>query len=171
MPYFEYLNRLGPVVELLKELGVWFFPHPWVDLLVPGRRAESFIGGTLAALDPADVGQGPIAIYPYLRDSFEAPNFRVPNGEVFFLFGLLRNAIPPTPERAAELIAANRRLFEQARAVGGYHYPVDSVPKTRADWRQHFGRRWDEFVALKRALDPDFILTPGQGIFFPAGRG
>ncbi|HWM89351.1 MAG TPA: FAD-binding protein [Thermoanaerobaculia bacterium] len=165
MPYFDYLNRLGPVVELLKELGVWFFPHPWVDLLVPRRHAESFIGGTLAALDPADVGQGPIIIYPYLRDRFEAPNFRVPNGETLFLFGLLRNAIPPTPERSAELIAANRRLFEQARALGGYFYPVDSVPMTPADWRQHFGRRWHQFLAIKKAQDPSFILTPGQGIF------
>jgi cytokinin dehydrogenase len=171
MAFFDYLNRLGPVVELLKEIGVWFFPHPWVDLLVPGRHAESFIGGTLADLDPADVGQGPIAIYPYLRDRFEAPNFRVPNGEVFFLFGLLRNAIPPTPQRSAELIAANRQLFEQVRALGGYHYPIDSVPKTPADWRQHFGRRWHQFVAIKRAQDPDFILTPGQGIFFQIDRG
>ena len=86
---------------------------------MPTNQAESFIGGTLAALDPADVGQGPILIYPYQRDGFTTPNFRIPEGDTFFLFGLLRNAIPPTPERAAELSAANRELFEQARAVAG----------------------------------------------------
>jgi cytokinin dehydrogenase len=35
MPYFDYLNRLAPLVELLKQIGAWYFPHPWVDLLVP----------------------------------------------------------------------------------------------------------------------------------------
>lgn len=165
LSYFDYLNRLAPTVALLKQLGVWYFPHPWVDLLVPTNRAESFIGGTLAALDPADVGQGPIILYPYRRDPFRAPNLRVPAGETFFLFGLLRNAIPPTPERSAELVAANRSLFERARAVGGFFYPVDSVPMSPADWRQHFGPRWPQFRAAKRAYDPEALLAPGQGIF------
>jgi FAD/FMN-containing dehydrogenase len=165
LPYFDYLNRLAPTVALLKQLGVWSFPHPWVDLLVPTTHAESFIGGTLAALDPADLGQGPILIYPYRRSRFEAPNFRVPNSDTFFLFGLLRNAIPPTPERSAELVAANRALFERARAVGGFFYPVDSVPMSVNDWRRHFGPRWPQFVLAKRAFDPDALLAPGQGIF------
>jgi FAD/FMN-containing dehydrogenase len=165
MPYFDYLNRLAPTVELLKQLGVWFFPHPWIDLFIPTKRAESFIGGTLADLDPADLGQGPILIYPYRRDRFTAPNLRIPEGDTFFLFGLLRNAIPPTPERAAELVAANRRLFKQARAVGGFFYPVDSVPMTKADWRRHFGPRWPQLAADKQAFDPDALLAPGQGIF------
>jgi cytokinin dehydrogenase len=165
MSYFDYLNRLAPTVELLKQLGVWFFPHPWIDLFIPTKRTESFIGGTLADLDPADLGQGPILIYPYRRDRFTAPNLRIPEGDTFFLFGLLRNAIPPTPERAAELVAANRQLFKQARAVGGFFYPVDSVPMTRADWRRHFGPRWPQLAADKQAFDPDALLAPGQGIF------
>jgi cytokinin dehydrogenase len=163
--YFDYLNRLGPTVELLKQLGVWYFPHPWIDLLLPSSRAESFIGGTLANLDPADVGQGPIIVYPYLESRFTAPNFRVPAGETFFLFGLLRTAVPPTPERSAALVAANLRLYEQARAVGGFYYPVDSVPLSRKDWRRHFGDRWPDFAAAKQAFDPDLLLAPGQGIF------
>ncbi|HEV7509483.1 MAG TPA: FAD-binding protein [Thermoanaerobaculia bacterium] len=164
--YFDYLNRLAATVAFLKQIGVWDFPHPWVDLLVPTDRAESFIGSTLDALDPADVGQGPIIIYPYRRNRFRAPNFRAPEGgDTFFLFGLLRTAIPPTPERSAELVAANRALFEQARAVGGFFYPVDSVPMSRQDWRRHFGPRWPQFLAAKKAFDPEALLAPGQGIF------
>jgi cytokinin dehydrogenase len=135
------LNRLAPTVALLKQLGVWYFPHPWMDLLVPTAHAESFIGGTLAALDPADLGQGPILIYPFRRSPFNAPNFRVPDGDTFFLFALLRTAVPPTPERSAALVAANRTLFEQVRAVGGFFYPIDSVPMSVDDWRGHFGPR------------------------------
>jgi cytokinin dehydrogenase len=165
IPYFDYLNRLGPTVEFLKQIGVWSFPHPWVDLLIPTSQAASFIGGTLAALDPADMGQGPVIVYPYLGNHFTAPNFRVPAGETFFLFGLLRTAVPPTPERSAELVAANRNLFEQARAVGGFFYPIDSVPMSPEDWRRQFGPRWPQFFAAKQAFDPDALLAPGQGIF------
>lgn len=38
MPYFDYLNRLAPLVAFLQEIGVWFFPHPWLDLMLPDDR-------------------------------------------------------------------------------------------------------------------------------------
>jgi hypothetical protein len=49
--------------------------------------------------------------------------------------------------------------------VGGFFYPVDSVPMSRRDWRRHFGDRFPEFAADKQAYDPDYLLAPGQGIF------
>lgn len=165
MPYFDYLNRLAPLVEFLQQIGVWFFPHPWFDMFLPEAHAERFIGETLDSLDPADMGQGPILIYPYRGEPFRAPFLRVPPGERFFLFDLLRTAIPPTPDRSAELIEKNRRLFERARLLGGFQYPVGSVPKTQADWIRHYGPLWPAFFAAKRAFDPDNVMTPGQGIF------
>jgi cytokinin dehydrogenase len=171
LSYFDYLNRLAPTVAFLKQIGVWYFPHPWIDLLLPTSQTESYIATTLAALDPADVGQGPIIVYPYVGRHFTAPNLRVPGGKTFFLFGLLRTAVPPTPERSAELVTANRRLFERARAVGGVFYPVDSVPMSPADWRRQLGPRWPQFLADKAAFDPHHLLAPGQGIFQPEGDG
>jgi FAD/FMN-containing dehydrogenase len=165
LPYFDYLNRLAPIVELLKQIGVWYFPHPWIDLFLPDDQAEGFIADTLAELTVDDVGQGPVLINPYHRDAF-APSFlRLPHGDVVFLFALLRNAIPPTPERAAELVAANRALFEAAVGAGGLSYPIDSVPKERIDWLRHYGPLWPAFALAKLAYDPDQILAPGQGIF------
>jgi len=98
-------------------------------------------------------------------------NPRVPGGKTFFLFCLLRTTVPPTPERSAELVSANRRLFERARAVGGVFYPVDSVPMSPADWRRQLGPRWPQFLADKAAFDPEHLLAPGQGIFQPQGNG
>ncbi len=171
LSYFDYLNRIAPTVAFLKQIGVWYFPHPWIDLFLPTGQTESYIAETLAALDPADVGQGPILVYPYFGRHFTAPNLRVPGGKTFFLFGLLRTAVPPTPERSAELVTANRRLFERARAVGGFFYPVDSVPMTPADWRRQLGPRWPQFLADKASFDPHHLLAPGQGIFQPQGNG
>jgi cytokinin dehydrogenase len=165
LTYFDYLNRLAPLVVFLREIGVWFFPHPWVNLFVPATHALAFIGDALVRLTVDDVGEGPVLIYPYNRDRFLTPFFRVPNSRRFFLFALQRNAVPPTPERAEELIEANRQLFEQVTVLGGKRYPIDSVPMSPNDWRQHFQPLWGAFIAAKRLYDPDNILTPGQGIF------
>jgi FAD/FMN-containing dehydrogenase len=165
MTYFDYLNRLAPLVAFLRQIGVWDFPHPWVNLFVPASNAQTLIGETLSNLSVDDVGQGPILIYPFNREVFGAPFFRVPDSRHFFVFALLRNAVPPTPERAAELIADNRTLFERAVTLGGKRYPFDSVPMTRHDWRKHYQPLWGAFVSAKRHFDPAEILTPGQGIF------
>jgi cytokinin dehydrogenase len=165
MTYFDYLNRLAPLVAFLRQIGVWDFPHPWVNLFVPADEAQTFIGETLDNLTVDDVGQGPILIYPFNRKLFRAPLFRVPDSRHFFVFALLRNAVPPTPERAAQLIADNRTLFERATMLGGKRYPFDSVPMTRHDWQKHYQPLWGPVVSSKRHLDPDEILTPGQGIF------
>jgi cytokinin dehydrogenase len=165
MTYFDYLNRLAPLVEFLRQIGVWAFPHPWVNLFVPATNAETLIGETLAHLTIDDVGQGPILIYPFNRELFGAPFFRVPDSRHFFVFALLRNAVPPTLERAAELVAANRTLFERAALLGGKRYPFDSVPMTKHDWQKHYQPLWGAFVQAKRHFDPDEILAPGQGIF------
>ena len=165
MTYFDYLNRLAPLIAFLRQIGVWELPHPWVNLFVPAANAETLIGETLATLTVDDVGQGPILIYPFNRELFRAPFFRVPDSDHFFVFALLRNAVPPTPERVAQLLAANRTLFERAVALGGKRYPFDSVPMTRHDWQKHYQPLWGAFVSAKRHFDPAEILTPGPNIF------
>lgn len=165
LPLLGYLNRLGPVIDFLKQIGVFFFPHPWIDVFVPGDGAEDYLAQELALLDPDDVGGGPILIYPYRRSAFRAPNLRVPEGDRIVLFGLLRTAVPPTPQRSSELVAQNVDLYERTIAAGGFFYPVDSVPMTPELWRQHFGGRWREFRQAKRRYDPHGLLTPGQNIF------
>jgi cytokinin dehydrogenase len=165
MTYFGYLNRLAPLIAFLRQIGVWDLPHPWVNLFVPAVNAQTLIGETLANLTVDDVGQGPILIYPFNRELFRTPFFRVPDSRHFFVFSLLRNAVPPTPERIAQLIAANRTLFERATMLGGKRYPFDSVPMTKHDWQKHYQPLWGKFVSAKRHFDPDEIMTPGQGIF------
>ena len=73
--------------------------------------------------------------------------------------------MPPTPERAAELVADKRTLFERAVALDGKRYPFDSVPMTKHDWQKHYQPLWGAFVSAKRHFDPNGILTPAPGIF------
>ena len=163
--YFDFANRLAPTVEFLKQIGAWFLPHPWVDLFVPESQAASFIQAALDSTATADMGFGPILVYPFLRSKITAPFLRMPSSERVFILDMLRTAIPPTPEKIDLLVAANRALYDQLLAVGGTRYPIDSVPMSHADWQAHFGPAWCAFAAAKEAFDPDHVLAPGQGIF------
>ena len=172
LPYFTgdltragYVDRVAPYVDYLQAQGLWNVPHPWINVFVPSHTALDFIYDALSHTSLDDVGQGVISIYPYNHSPFVAPFFRVPATTHFFLFTLLRNALPATSAQTEKLLAANRLLFEKAKAAGGMRYPVDSVPMTQQDWADHFGQMWEIFGMFKQFFDPDHILAPGQGIF------
>lgn len=163
--YFDFLNRLAPLVEQLKSIGVWSYPHPWLNLFVPGSVIENFISDVVSDLTVDDTGQGAVLLYPVKTHRFKRPLFRVPKEEVVFLFAILRTAVPPEETVVRQMVADNRRLFEQNRSLGGYSYPVNAIPFTQKDWKQHFRPFWGKLVSAKRRYDPDNLLTPGQGIF------
>jgi FAD/FMN-containing dehydrogenase len=164
VPYDAFLARIDPIVEFQVQAGVWGFPHPWFDVFVPGTAVDAYAGAILDRLTVEDTGGGPVLLFPLRRDRLTRPFFRVPDGEVCFLFDILRTA-PPDPARVEADLAANRRLFESARAAGGLRYCIGSLPFTPDDWRHHFGTLWPAFERAKRTYDPDNVLTPGQGIF------
>lgn len=162
--YFDFANRLAPVVADLKLIKVWSLPHPWLNLFVPSSKVDRFVGEVVSTLTLADTGQGPILLYPVKTWRFTRPLLRTPSENIAFLFAILRTAAPD-PAVINQMVAANRDLFERDRDLGGYRYPVGTVPMTPADWKQHFQPVWGKLVNAKQRYDPDNILAPGQGIF------
>ena len=163
--YFDFVNRLADTVAFLKSIGVWSYPHPWLNLFLPGSAVESFVGKFVSTLTLADTGQGPILLYPVNTNRFRLPLFRVPKEKIVFLFAILRTAAPPEDAVVTRMLSDNRRLFEQNRDLGGYRYPVDAIPFSQKDWQQHFRPVWGKLVSAKRRYDPNNLLTPGQGVF------
>lgn len=163
--YFDFTNRLAPTVAFLKQSGAWFYPHPWLDLFVPGTAVDSFVGEIVSNLTLADTGQGPVLLYPVATNRLTLPLFRVPDEEVMFLFSILRTAPPDDASAIATMLADNRTFFERNRDNGGYRYATGAIPFSQADWKQHFHPVWGKLVSAKHRYDPDNILTPGQGIF------
>ena len=39
--YLEWVNRLAPTVEFLKQIGAWYLPHPWIDVFLPDSRVRA----------------------------------------------------------------------------------------------------------------------------------
>ncbi len=163
--YFEWVNRLKPTVDFLKQIGAWTLPHPWIDVFLPAGTVRDVVADTLATLTLADTGQGPVLLYPF-RPGLVRPRFvEVPDEPVAFLFSLLRTTVPPADPQAQR--AGNRVLYDRAVHAGGKRYPVGSVPLTPRDWAVHYGRDYPALVAAKAAWDPRRVLAPGQGVFGP----
>ncbi len=167
LTYFDFLDRLASAVAFLKSTGEWFDPHPWWNVFLPDSATDAFVSDVLTELTPADIGaSGVILLYPLLRKALTAPLLRVPGEDLIFLFSLLRTAAPDAGAISADaMIAANRALYDRVRGLGGYQYPIGSIPTTPDDWRAHFGQAWPLLAGARHRYDPRGILTPGQGIF------
>lgn len=162
--YFDFLNRLAATVAFLKQIGVWTFPHPWIDEFVPSKAVVQHISDVLADLTLADTGQGPILLYPFRTNQVDLQFFSLPKDPVTFLFSILRTA-PPDPAVVQQMVADNRSIYERNRDLGGTRYAIGAIPFTQQDWQRHFGAAWPAMVAAKQRYDPSNVLTPGHEIF------
>ncbi|MEV5953291.1 FAD-binding protein [Streptomyces sp. NPDC051987] len=161
----EFAHRVAADEEVLRETGEWLHPHPWLNLLLPDDTAASVVTGILT--DPAfrDLRvNGLVLLYPLLTGSLRAPLFRRPRGEVVHLLALLRTAAPGA---AGPMVAANRAVYEHARARGAVAYPANALPMSPGDWRQHYGSRWSALAEAKAAHDPHGVLGGGHGLWEP----
>jgi FAD/FMN-containing dehydrogenase len=163
LTYFEYTDLVVKLIDSLNEAGLGGFPHPWLDLFVPGSEIDDFASRTIASLDPSLFLPGSLILfYPFVKSRLTRPMLRTPDEEVFFLFDILRTV----PHEAAQsVLAENRRLYEENREAGGRFYTISAVPMEHHDWVKHFQPFWGRLVSEKRRRDPDNVLGPGPGVF------
>ncbi|MFC9294069.1 FAD-binding protein [Streptomyces sp. NPDC057011] len=165
LPYFDFLNRIAPLVEMFESIGEWQRPHPWYDSLLPASSVNAVVTDTLANLKAAALGASAvILLYPVLTAKCTTPLPAMPEEELAYLFSLLKTASPGA-DSAEEMVAANRVQYDTTVEAGGRWYPIGSVPLTPEDWERHFGAFWNEFRSARHRYDPDGVLTPGQRIF------
>ncbi|MEC4019679.1 FAD-binding protein [Streptomyces sp. H27-D2] len=163
--YRDYTFRLDAFEAYLKEGDYWGQPKPWLSLFLPASRTKAFMDQVAAELTPGDLGGGFLLVYPYRTSKLTRPLAVQPNESVGYLFDLLRFPAPGATD-IQRMLDQNRRLYDKAVALGAKRYLVGAIPgMTPAEWKQHFGSRWEAFVNAKRRYDPANILTPGQGFF------
>jgi cytokinin dehydrogenase len=157
-PTVEFLDRMVPVFALWKKAGTWEYMHPWIECILPWETAADCIEQVLADTPPGIQLGGHVLLWPAKGTTSRSKNFMVPAGENLVGFGLL-SAVPQKfwGEMSERLENVSRMmiLFGAKRYLSGW------VNFTPAEWKEHFGARWNELVALKRRYDPDSILNPG----------
>jgi cytokinin dehydrogenase len=159
IPYKTFLDRVGDLTLY------WQMPEticrPWFDVFLPDSTIESFLSIALQELESTG---GCLALScPFLREKLTCPFFRTPSEKIVWTFDILRSS-QSNHIHIDEQLVKNRRLFEIARDLGGYRYPISAIPFEQEDWERHYGELWDQFRERKQTYDPNNILTPGQGI-------
>ena len=157
-PTIDFLERMVPVFELWRKAGTWEFMHPWVECILPWDTAADCIEQVLQDTPPGIQVGGHVLLWPAKGNTSRSKNFMRPQGENLVGFGLL----PAVPQKFWEDV--KERFANVSRlmlAFGAKRYLSGWVDFTPDEWKQHFGVRWDELVALKRRFDPDGILNPG----------
>ncbi|MEV8440092.1 FAD-binding protein [Actinosynnema sp. NPDC051121] len=124
--YHGFQNRIAEDMALLRTLGPWQHPHPWINLFLPDHAAEDIVTETLADLTAKDIGEtGLVLLYPVPRGRITTPRFRLPDTPTAFLFALLRTAPRDDTTTLAKMLGGNRALQQRVAARGGTTYVGD----------------------------------------------
>jgi cytokinin dehydrogenase len=170
--YLDYVSLITNLYDTYSAALDWDAKvKPWLDMFLPDSAVERYVQSVVPTLTPEDLGPTGFAlVFPMLRSSYSRPLLRLPSGASgpwVWMFSLLTDSAEsgPDPEYASRMLDRNRRLYDEAAAVGGRRYPHGALAFTKADWRAHYGPMWPRFLSWKRRYDPSGVLTPGPGIF------
>lgn len=162
LTYWEFADRLADTVTYLEQTGEWSAPHPWPNLLLPDHTTDEFLHHILRDLTHADLGaSGLILLYPIFTRPLTTPLFRTPDAPVVFLIAALRFTPPTGPVTLDDMVASNRRWYDQAVQLGGTAYPTGAIPFTENDWKNHHGPAHDALEQARQRYDPQGLLRPG----------
>ncbi|HTJ82369.1 MAG TPA: FAD-binding protein [Polyangiaceae bacterium] len=169
LPYLDFALRLEAMASAMRQSGSWELAHPWIDVFIGARDAESIIGRTLAEITPHDVGEGYVMTYPIQTAKHGAPLVRMPRESMApdaqptkwaFLFDVL-GSVPDSAVTA--WVDRAGRVARQALEVGGSVYPIGSAPMSRSDWERQLGPELGRIRALREARDPASVFPKHDG--------
>lgn len=168
--YFDFLNRVRMEEMSLRNRGLWDVSHPWLNMFVPKSGITQFMDLLMDNISPTTF-EGHILIYPILKDKWNLNTSTVlpetDEENVLYIVGMLRAANPTTcsTKCLTEILHQNHHISETAagpRIRAKQYLPHHLRPQ---QWLDHFGGKWDRFLARKSEFDPLHVLAPGQGIF------
>ncbi|MGH2688367.1 MAG: FAD-binding protein, partial [Actinomycetota bacterium] len=157
--WFAWADRVAERVALLRSMGLWDHPHPWVDLFVPGDAIRTFLETALAQRSEDDARMLRILVNPVRPAKLTRLLLRVPRSPLAFLCDVLRTA-PHDKRVVSSMLDRNRALFDANRALRGSHYAISTVALGSSDWMEHFGEQWEwrgsygSTVSCTRGGDP-----------------
>jgi len=164
MDYFKFINLNTDFIDQLRNDGKLNYPHPWYTAFVPEKHIQEHLSQVIKS--PHLMEKDAIIVYPMDSHTFKKPFFARPQG-TFYLVGVFFNTSFTAHDKFPfeEVLEQNKMWHSQLVTQGGYRYPIDAIPFSSEDWRNHFGPRWDSFCDMKERYDPHHLLGSGFGIF------
>ncbi|KAJ4765974.1 Cytokinin dehydrogenase 1 [Rhynchospora pubera] len=160
--YVEFLDRVHDGELKLRELGEWEVPHPWLNLFVPKSRILDFDAGVIKGILSNRSAAGIILMYPMNRNMWDdRMSTMIPDEEIFYTFGLLRSS---SREKLQVMIDENDKILQFCNLAGIKYKQYLPHYATTKGWMKHFGKKWNNFLAMKAKYDPELILSPGSTI-------
>ena len=150
----SYIASLRGAVHLWND---WFFPDPagyqrfvgWCEqTLLPTLGTRDLVAGFMLRL--ATHPERPHLPLSYARNQVDHVN----------QIGLYYSVTAGESGRVEEVKSGLTRAQSVARQFGGRLYLYGWQQWGRAEWQAEFGQDYDGMLALKRRLDPDFLLNP-----------
>ncbi|KAJ1400673.1 Oxygen oxidoreductase covalent FAD-binding site [Sesbania bispinosa] len=162
--YEEFLNRVHSDELVLRSQGLWDVPHPWLNLFVPGSRISDFNEGVFKGIIlKQNISTGLVLVYPMNRTKWDDKMSAVtPDEEVFYIVSFLHTT---GFDKLEAFQAQNQQILQFCADAGIGIKQYLPQTKTKEEWVQHFGPKWEAFQDRKVQFDPNKILSPGQGIF------
>jgi cytokinin dehydrogenase len=161
LPLLEHFGLMTAAEERYRTTtDYWERIHPWFGVLLPAAGAAGFLEDHLEEIVHSDGRDriGNAVVYAIGGRPESAAGPPLPDSDP--VFGFTDNGgYPNTPENVAWAGERNRRLYDAAMGVGGTLGPFGYMPMSPADWKAHFGSRWDELTGAKRRYDPDAVLA------------
>ncbi|KAK9117918.1 hypothetical protein Scep_016011 [Stephania cephalantha] len=171
--YFYFLNRVKVEEMNLREHGLWDVSHPWLNMFVPKSGIAKFKDLLLETIS-SNAFEGPILIYPILRDKWNSDASAVLPGpgeeRVVYIVGMLRSANPTrcSTKCLNDFLTENRKITQTVSdpIIGIRAKQYLPHYSSEEQWQDHFGEhQWRRLVRRKTEYDPLNVLAPGQKIF------
>ncbi|XP_047942542.1 cytokinin dehydrogenase 2-like [Salvia hispanica] len=163
--FVEFINRLGDLDNGTPPLP----SHPWINLFIPKSSIVEFNAGVLAGMLPKlndpklNETFGIFIFYPFNRNKWDdRMTAVVPDEEVFYTLAALHT----TPQDGYKSIDEfNNEILEFCKSKGLKVKQYLPNIKSKKEWMDHFGTKWETVEKRKAMFDPKNILSPGQRIF------
>lgn len=154
----DFLERMVPIFDLWRKAGTWEHLHPWMETVLPWDAAADYIDQVLRDLPPGLLIGGHVLLWPAKGATSNSRLFMRPPGDDVVGFGILPAVPPRYWSQVRPLLDNASRL---SVLMGGKRYLSGWIDFDTAQWRDHFGPRWEPYRAAKRRWDPDGLLNPG----------
>ncbi|HSI03200.1 MAG TPA: FAD-binding protein, partial [Myxococcota bacterium] len=137
-PFWDYVDRNTKGFLDSVKSGDIHRPHPYISFFIPERVAVGMVERLLREPE-LTFGADRVVAFPYVRESFHAPMFALPNAESGFHVRVYKKPVLGDVAGQKRMLATNDVFMKDILAAGGTVYLPHAPIPTSEQLEQHYG--------------------------------